>query len=35
VWALSRLLSPDEFDAVRDIRLPRELDVDVRTEWTA
>lgn len=35
VWALSRLLSPVDFAALRDTRLARETDSDVRTEWAA
>ncbi|OJY41374.1 MAG: tRNA epoxyqueuosine(34) reductase QueG [Rhizobiales bacterium 64-17] len=35
VWALSRLLSPDEFHALRTNHIVRESDPDVLTEWAA
>jgi epoxyqueuosine reductase len=35
VWALSRLVEPGEFDALRAERLPREADEEVRAEWGA
>jgi epoxyqueuosine reductase len=35
VWALSRLLSPDEFNSVRARYASEESDADVRSEWTA
>jgi epoxyqueuosine reductase len=33
VWALSRLLAAEAFEAVRAARLPREADPEVRDEW--
>ncbi|MEQ7156199.1 tRNA epoxyqueuosine(34) reductase QueG [Brevundimonas aurifodinae] len=33
VWALSRLLDPDAFEGVRDLRLAGEDDKGVRSEW--
>lgn len=33
VWALSRLLSPPDFDALRDLRQPSEADPTVAEEW--
>ena len=35
VWALSRLLSPDAFAALRAAHMPDERDSDVISEWTA
>jgi epoxyqueuosine reductase len=35
VWALSRLLNPGEFDALRRKREPAERDADVLEEWRA
>jgi epoxyqueuosine reductase len=35
VWALSRLLSPREFEALRQARAAQEPDAEVRTEWAA
>jgi epoxyqueuosine reductase len=35
VWALSRLLLPRDYAAIRDTRAPRETDPDVRGEWVA
>ncbi len=34
VWALSRLVSADEFTALAERFLPREVDADVVAEWT-
>jgi epoxyqueuosine reductase len=34
VWALSQLLSPTEFEALRAARAPLEADMDVQVEWT-
>lgn len=33
VWALARLVSPEEFEALRSRRAARERDPDVMTEW--
>ena len=33
VWALSRLMSPENFAAARKAHLPGETDRDVRDEW--
>ena len=33
IWALGRLTDPDDFDAERARRLPREADPEVRAEW--
>jgi epoxyqueuosine reductase len=33
VWALSRLLPPADFEAVRAARLPAEAEAEVREEW--
>jgi epoxyqueuosine reductase len=35
VWALSRLLPPPDFAALRDAQLPTEPDPEVREEWQA
>ena len=34
VWALARLLAPENFALLRERHLPREDDVDVRREWS-
>ncbi|MGA0606183.1 tRNA epoxyqueuosine(34) reductase QueG [Phenylobacterium sp. VNQ135] len=34
-WALSRLLAPPDFEALRSARLPAEPDAEVREEWLA
>ena len=34
IWALGRLTDPDDFNAERARRLPREADSEVRAEWT-
>lgn len=33
VWAVSQLLGPDEFKVLGNMRLPAEMDADVRREW--
>lgn len=35
VWALSRLLAPEEFAGLRDLKAPLESDEAVREEWRA
>ena len=35
VWALARLLPPDRFNTIREDRLVKETDPDVRGEWNA
>lgn len=34
VWALAQLLPAEEWQALRQARLPGEMDADVRAEWT-
>ncbi len=34
IWAIGRLTDPDDFNAERARRLPREADFEVRAEWT-
>jgi len=34
VWALSRLVGAEAFEALREARLARETDTDVQVEWS-